>query len=135
MKILIDGDGCPVIKQALAIAGEYDWEVLIFCDNSHILTYPDCQIIVVEKGRDNVDFILMNHACSGDIVITQDYGLAALALGRKAYAINQNGYLYKDDNIDALLFSRHMGQKIRRSGKHLKGPAKRNAQNDRDFSE
>ncbi|MBP5267645.1 MAG: DUF188 domain-containing protein, partial [Ruminococcus sp.] len=44
-----------------------------------------------------------------------------------------NGLVYNSDNIDSLLMSRHIAKKLKRSGKHLKGPAKRTSDNDKDF--
>ena len=75
----------------------------------------------------------MNLAGKGDIAITQDYGLAAMCLSRNVFAVNQNGLIYDNNNIDSLLLSRHTAKKIRRSGGRLKGPAKRTKQQDDDF--
>ena len=70
------------------------------------------------------------------IVVTQDYGVAALALGKGAKAIHQSGRWYTDENIDGLLMERHMAKVARRRSKnHLKGPAKRTDEDDRRFEE
>jgi uncharacterized protein YaiI (UPF0178 family) len=83
-----------------------------------------------------VDIALINLCKRGDIVVTQDYGVAALALGKVARAIHQSGKWYTDDNIDGLLMERHLAKKVRRSGKHhLNGPAKRTEEDDRRFAE
>ena len=87
-------------------------------------------------GADAVDIALINLCKRGDIVITQDYGVAALALGKGAKAIHQSGKWYTDDNIDGLLMERHLAKKARRTEKHhLKGPAKRTEEDDRHFAE
>ena len=91
---------------------------------------------VIDAGADAVDIALINLCKRGDIVVTQDYGVAALALGKGARAIHQSGRWYTDDNIDGLLMERHLAKKARRSGKHhLKGPAKRTEEDDRRFAE
>ena len=133
MKILIDADGCPVVKQATQIAKENNIEVVIFCDTSHIINSDYAQIITVSKGADSVDFALVNEVKSDDIVVTQDYGLAALVLSKGGKAITQNGIIISDSNLGLLLTSRYESKKARMSGAHLKGPKKRTAQNDEEF--
>ena len=91
------------------------------------------QTLYVEKGSDSADLRIANLAGKGDIVLTQDYGLAALALARGAKALNQNGLIFTADNIDALLLSRHTAARIRRGGGRLKGPPKRTPDMDDAF--
>ena len=133
MKILIDADGCPVVKQATQIAKENNIEVVIFCDTSHIINSDYAQIITLSKGADSVDFALVNEVKSDDIVVTQDYGLAAMVLSKGGKAITQNGMIISDSNLGLLLTSRYESKKARMSGAHLKGPKKRTAQNDEEF--
>ena len=133
MKILIDADGCPVVKQATQIAKENNFEVVIFCDTSHIINSDYAQIITVSNGADSVDFALVNEVQSGDIVVTQDYGLAAMVLSKGGKAITQNGMIISDSNLGLLLTSRYESKKARMSGAHLKGPKKRTIQNDEAF--
>lgn len=133
MTIYIDGDGCPVIGLTIDIAQKYQTEVVILCDTSHEITKEGAKTIVVSKGADSVDFVLVNLLKTGDIVITQDYGLAAMCMARKAYPINQNGMLYNESNIDALLLSRHTAKKIRMAGGRLKGPPKRSESQNTAF--
>ena len=85
------------------------------------------------RDSDSADFALVNKCTAGDIVITQDYGLSAMALAKGAIIINQNGLIINDYNIDTLLTSRHIAKKARRAGKHLKGPAKRTKEQDEKF--
>lgn len=135
MKILIDADACPVTRIAEQIAVEERIPLTILCDTSHIIDSDHGEVLVVGQGADAVDFALMNHAKRGDIVVTQDYGVAAMALGKGAYAIHQSGKWYTNENIDQMLFERHMAKKARRgSGKaHLKGPKKRTSEDDITF--
>lgn len=129
--IVIDGDGCPVVNETIRLAKKHGWECLILCDTAHHMERDGAITKVVDKGADSVDFVLVNLLQAGDIVITQDYGLAAMCLARGAYPVHQDGMVYTADNIDALLLSRHTTQKIRRSGGRVKGSGKRTKeQND-----
>nr|WP_296107273.1 YaiI/YqxD family protein [uncultured Terrisporobacter sp.] len=133
MKILIDGDGCPVIDIAISVAKKFNIKVVIMCDTSHIFNKEGAKTMVFSKGADSVDFALINYLEKEDIVITQDYGLAAMAMNKASYVINQNRMIYNDENIDRLLYSRHIYKKIRKSGGKTKGPKKRTKEDDINF--
>jgi uncharacterized protein len=133
MKILVDADACPVKEIIVKIARELSLPVIMLIDTSHVLNDGYSTVIMVDKGMDNVDFALINRAAAGDIVVTQDYGLAAMALSKRTYVINQNGLIYTKDNIDKLLFERHLSKEIRRSGGKTKNPRKREAYQDDNF--
>ena len=136
MRIYIDADACPVTRIAEDIAREHGIPVTLLCDTNHVLASEYSEVRVIGAGPDAVDIALINLCCRGDIVITQDYGVAALALGKGARALHQSGKQFMDDNIDGLLMDRHLAKKARRSGKHhLKGPARRTAEDDRRFAE
>lgn len=132
MNIWIDGDGCPIVHEAIDIANAYKIHISIVCDYAHQYRDDDAEVIMVDTGRDQVDYAILKRIKAGDIVITQDYGLAALVLARKGYAINQNGQEYHKDNIEALLDRRAIGQKYR---KHHRFPhiAKRTQADDQAF--
>lgn len=134
-RILIDADGCPVVDETIKIAKQFHLECLILCDTSHRLEREGAQTLVFSKGIDSVDFALVNLLHTGDVVVTQDYGLAAMCLSRSALALSQDGMEYTADNIDGLLLARHTAKRIRNAGGRLKGPAKRIAAQDRAFSE
>lgn len=133
MRILIDADGCPVVDIAIRIAVEKGIECLLICDTCHSFSKENATTITVSKGADSADFALVNLAQKGDIVVTQDYGLAAMALARNAFPISQNGLCYDDNNIESLLLSRHTAKKIRRAGGKLKGQPKRTDEQDKAF--
>lgn len=133
MKILIDADGCPVTSIAVSTAKKYKLEAIIFCDTSHSFNIDGAAVITVDKGNDSADFALVNKVCENDIIITQDYGLSAMALARKGRPITQNGVIINSFNINSLLESRHMAKKARKAGKHLKGPSKRTKKQNEDF--
>ena len=125
MRILIDADGCPVVDEAVKIAKEKKMECMILCDTSHFFEKEGARTVTVSKGPDSVDFILVNMLRQGDIVITQDYGLAAMCLAKEALVINQDGMEYNNSNIEGLLMARHTAKRIRNAGGRLKGPKKR----------
>jgi len=135
MRILIDADACPasIRKIVVTIARQKQIPVIMLIDTSHQLNDGYSKIITVDKAADSVDFALMVLLASDDIVITQDFGLAAMTLGKGARAINQNGLVYTNQNIDRLLMERHIGGKIRRGGGRTKGPTKRTKEDDARF--
>ena len=136
MTIYIDADACPVIRIAEGIARKHGIPVTLLCDTNHQLVSDYSTVRMIGAGADAVDLALINLCRRGDIVITQDYGVAALALGKGAKAIHQSGRQYTDENIDGLLMERHLAKKARRGGKHhLKGPARRSEEDDRRFAE
>ncbi|MDD4583624.1 MAG: DUF188 domain-containing protein, partial [Eubacteriales bacterium] len=113
MKILIDADGCPVVDITVRMAKEYNVDCIILCDTSHAFEKSGATTLTFSKEANSVDFALVNRVLPNDIVITQDYGLAAMCLSKNAVVINQDGMEYTADNIDALLLARHTAQKIR----------------------
>ena len=133
MKLLIDGDGCPVVDPAVRLCRKYGVPCLILCDTAHEFHREGAQTLVVDRGADSADYALVNRVCPGDIVITQDYGLASMCLARKARVLHQDGWAYTQDNMDALLFQRHQSGKLRRSGVRTRGPKKRTSVQNADF--
>ncbi len=133
-QILVDADGCPVVDETIALAKRYGLEVTLITDTAHVMNREGATTITVEKGSDSADFRLVNLVSKGDIVITQDYGLAAMVLSKGGHILNQNGSRYTNENIDGLLMSRHIGKKIRRAGGRTKGPSKRTKEQDERFA-
>lgn len=133
MQILVDADACPVKDIIVRMAKRKNIPVIMIVDTSHELKDGYSTVITVEKAKDSVDMALINMVKSGDVVVTQDYGLAAMALGKSAKVLNQNGLIYTDENMDRLLMGRHMGQKIRRGGGRTKGPSRRTPEDDARF--
>ncbi len=135
MKILVDADACPVVKIVERIAKKYNVPVTLLCDTNHILQSDYSQIKIISAGADAVDLALVNMCVSGDIAVTQDYGVAALVLGKGGYCIHQSGKVFSDDNIGGLLMDRHLSKKARMSKQknHIKGPKKRTVQDDINF--
>lgn len=135
MKILIDADGCPVVRQTIDIAKQNRIKTVIICDTSHIFNSDYAEVITVSKGADSADFALVNKVDKNDIVVTQDYGLAAMVLSKGGKPITQNGLVINDSNLTMLLTTRHESKKIRMSGGRIKGPKKRTSENDKVFTD
>ena len=137
MKILVDADACPVVDIIEELAQKHEIPVMLLCDTNHVLYSDYSEVKIIGAGADAVDFALVGQCKRGDIVVTQDYGVAAMILGKGAYGIHQNGKWYTNENIDRMLMERHMAKKARRANSkhHLKGPAKRTAEDDERFAE
>ena len=123
MTILIDAVGCPVVDLTLQIAKRFVVPVIILCDTAHQIEREGAQTLVFDKGADSVDFALVNRVKPGDVVVTQDIGLASMVLGRDAAAIGVRGRVYDKATIDMQLFIRHEEKKVRRAGGRTRGPA------------
>ena len=143
MQIFVDADACPVVDIVETIAEKYNISTTLLCDTNHIL-YSDCsEVIVVCAGADAVDYKLISICHKGDVVVSQDYDVAAMALGkglkakRRPYAIHQSGKWYTNENIDQMLMERHLNKKVRRSShkNHIRGPRKRTEEDDVRFAQ
>ncbi len=137
MQIFVDADACPVVDIVETIAGKYNISTTLLCDTNHILYFDYSEVIVVGAGADAVDYKLISICHKGDVVVSQDYGVAAMALGKGAYAIHQSGKWYTNENIDQMLMERHLNKKARRSShkNHMKGPRKRTEEDDVRFAQ
>lgn len=136
MQIFVDADACPVVDIVESVAEKYNIQTTLLCDTNHVLYSDYSKVIVVSAGADAVDYKLISICHRGDIVVTQDYGVAAMALGKGAYAIHQSGKWYTNENIDQMLMERHINKKARRcsSKNHIKGSRKRTEEDDVRFA-
>ena len=137
MRVFIDADACPVVSIVENISKKYNIPVTLLCDTNHVLTSEYSEVIVMGAGADAVDYKLISICHRGDIVVSQDYGVAAMALGKGAFAIHQSGKWYTNDNIDQMLMERHLNKKARRSShkNYIKGPKKRTEEDDERFTQ
>ena len=135
MQIFVDADACPVVGIVESLAEKYNIPTTLLCDTNHVLYSDYSDVIIVGAGTDAVDYKLISICHKGDIVVSQDYGVAAMALGKGAYAIHQSGKWYTNENIDQMLMERHLNKKARRSSQknHIKGPRKRTDADDERF--
>ena len=133
MKIIVDADACPVKNEIIKTAKHYRLDVVMVCDTSHVLSDDYAKVITVDKGADSADFALINLTKKSDIVVTQDYGVAAMALAKGAMAIGNTGTIYTQFNIDSFLAQRHLAKENRRKGGRYTKNKKRNSSNDKNF--
>lgn len=133
MKILVDADACPVKHIIEKVAQNLNIPVIMFIDTSHILESNYSEIIQVSKAPDAVDLALINHSVAGDIIVTQDYGVASLAIGKHCFAISPKGKYFTEDNIDLLMFERHISKKERMAGRRTSSIKKRTKEDDEQF--
>lgn len=134
MKVLIDADACPVVDIAVKLCVRYGVDCTLFCDTAHQMHRDAARTMIFDKGADSVDFALVNRVSPGDIVITQDYGLASMCLAKQAQILHQDGWEYTQYNIDTLLFQRHASKEYRAAGGRTKGPSKRTTAQDKQFA-
>jgi len=133
MIIFVDADGCPVVDIAVKVAKEYNIKIVVVKNYGVELKDPYAEIVSVDISRDSADYYIANRIKKDDILITQDYGLAAMGLTRGAYCINQNGLLITNYNIDILLERRHFNAVMRRKKKIYTKFKKRNPHMDKEF--
>lgn len=124
-RIIIDGDGCPVKAEVVFLAHKYKLPVTIVVDVNHRVTLEGVEVVTVDQGFDSADMAIVNRMHSGDLVVTNDIGLASLVLGKKGLVMDANGREITGFNVDRLLFERHMHKEIRQSKGRHKGPKKR----------
>jgi uncharacterized protein YaiI (UPF0178 family) len=134
MRIIIDGDACPqsVMKICERTAKKYGLDLKIVVDTDHFIT-SDFEVIVVENGNDAVDYKIVQIFQNKDILVTQDYGLASLVLPKAKGIVHTAGFEINAYNIEILLQSRYISQRIRKSGAKTKGPSKRAKEQDKEF--
>ncbi len=136
MKILVDADACPVKELIISCAKKHGLEVIFVCDVAHMLFYdePFITTVTVDQGADNADLAIANRTQAGDLCVTQDYGLASLLLAKKATVLHHNGFFYTNENIDRMLFERHIARESRRQKKSRGGHVrKRTKEDDENF--
>ncbi|MBA9085190.1 hypothetical protein FHR92_001654 [Fontibacillus solani] len=122
-RIVVDGDSCPVKTEIVEIAGRFGVQVLMVSSYDHLLKQSEgVATIQVDRSQQSADLYIANHIVKNDIVVTQDYGLAALAIAKSCSALSPRGELFHPGNIDYLLERRHYHAKARRGGRYFKGP-------------
>ncbi|MDO3409179.1 YaiI/YqxD family protein [Saccharibacillus sp. CPCC 101409] len=135
-RILVDADACPVKEEVKRAARTANVPAVFVSSYDHMLREQSgVQIVRVDPGKESADLYIVNHTKAGDVVVTQDYGLAALVLAKKAFALSERGAVYDAGNIEFLLDRRHISAKVRRGGGRTKGPRKFTAEDRAVFSE
>lgn len=132
MKIMVDADACPVKELIIGCAKKHGLEVVMVCDVAHMLFYKEDHVttVTVDQGADSADLAIANRTQAGDICITQDYGLASLLLAKKATVLHHNGFFYTQENIDRMLFERHLSREMRRQKRSRGGHVRKRTKED-----
>jgi uncharacterized protein YaiI (UPF0178 family) len=124
--LFIDADACPVTREAITVARGMGIPVVLVANTSQNLERytrrSGVEAIAVSSGADAADFAVVERLSPGDVVVTQDIGLAAMVLGRNAGALSPRGHQFHMATIDAELLVRHEEKKLRRSGGRHGGP-------------
>ena len=134
MKIYVDADACPVKEIIVKLARKHKVKVVMVADTSHQIDDGYSEVITVEKSRDSADLKIANLVAENDLVVTQDYGVAAMALAKKAKVINQNGLIFTEYTIEALLTERHINQQVRKTGGRMHTVKKRTLADNKAFT-
>jgi uncharacterized protein len=125
--LFIDADACPVTRDAITVARSHGIPVMLVGNGTQTfgkyLGRAGVEALVVAQGRDSADFAIIERLAPGDIVATQDIGLAAMALGRGARALSPRGRVFYTATIDAEMAVRHAEQRHRRAGGRTGGPS------------
>src|SRR5690554_3278619 len=125
MKILVDADACPVKDTIISVASKANVHVILvksFAHFSHNKDKEEIETIYVDSEREAADYKIIQLSNRGDIIVTQDYGLASLGLSKGCRVLHHKGFVYTEDNIDQLLESRYRSAMERKSGIRTKGP-------------
>ncbi|MGM0548392.1 MAG: DUF188 domain-containing protein [Bacillota bacterium] len=133
MRILVDGDSCPVIEIIVELAATSTIDLIVYTDLNHQHQLEYGVLKVVDQGFQSVDMLLCNNIEPEDIVITSDYGLAALALAKKAKVLSFSGREFTDQNIEMLLAKRHFQFKTRKRTGRQTSHQKRSELDDQRF--
>ncbi len=133
MRIIVDADATPrtCLKIVIELAAQYDWEVTTVASINHRIDSPDHRVVGDEPQA--ADLAVMNLARAGDVVVTQDHGLAAMVLSKGTTALAPSGLIYENDRMTLMLEERNELARWRRGGGRTKGPAPRSPQDDRQF--
>lgn len=125
MKLIIDADASPVQREVIDLGETYGLDVLLVKSYAHFSLEDlpaHVEVLYVDAEKDAADFAITKRIEPGDIVITQDYGLASICLAKRAHVIHHRGFLFTENNIDRLLAQRHESAQARRAGQRTKGP-------------
>ncbi|OPY58236.1 MAG: hypothetical protein A4E55_01055 [Pelotomaculum sp. PtaU1.Bin035] len=133
MKIIVDADAIP--RNALEIcrqaATEFSVSLVTVASFNHQIESE--HHVVVGNAPQEADLQVVNLTREGDIVVTQDWGLAAMVIGKGAAAVSPAGRIFNPATVDFLLEERELKARHRRSGGRTKGPAKRTVKDDNNF--
>lgn len=130
----MDADACPVKDEILELSSHYDVESIFVASYVHHSTRYRGEWIFVDPDREAADLYIVNHVNRGDLVITQDMGLAGLLTQRGVYVLSNRGKTIDEGNIATLLDQRYASKKMREQGKRTKGPKAMTSEDKQSFT-
>ncbi|UCZ53758.1 YaiI/YqxD family protein [Bacillus shivajii] len=136
MKIYVDADACPVKDIIISEARNFEIPVILVTSLSHFSNAEQpsgVETVYVDSGADAADYRIVKLVEKGDIIVTQDYGLASLGLAKGTIVLHQKGFRYTNDNIDQLLQTRYLSAMARKGGQRTKGPKPFTAEDREQF--
>lgn len=122
--VYVDADACPVKEEISKTCKLFSVDIFFIASYAHVSNKSDKHWVFVDSDRESVDLYIVNHTKSGDIVITQDHGLASLLTDRGVRVLSNRGEEYSESEMNHTLFKRYLSAKQRRSGSRVKGPRK-----------
>ncbi len=135
MRIIIDADACPIVKDIVSLGEKHQLPVLICHDFAHEIQSDYAKVVLCDTGYQSTDQYIVNELTTNDVVITQDYGVAAVCLIKGSYVVHPLGFCFKNQTIDEMLAMRHEHTKMRLQKVRVKGPKKRTKENDEKLLE
>ncbi|NBI29381.1 YaiI/YqxD family protein [Chengkuizengella marina] len=121
--IYVDADACPVKNEIIKLGKLFGIKIVMVASFDHSLKSEEgVENIQVDRSDQSADLYISNHISANDILITHDFGLASICLGKGVKVVSPRGKFYSIQSIDFLLENRHESAKKRRNGQYGKGP-------------
>lgn len=122
IKLFIDADACPVKDEIIQITQSYPIDLVFVASYAHVGKKDDHRWVYVDSSKEAADLYIVNHAKDGDIVVTQDMGLASLLTSKNVYVITPHGKTVLEEDMAIVLHQRYLSYKHLSEGKKIKGP-------------
>jgi uncharacterized protein YaiI (UPF0178 family) len=133
IRIFVDADACPVKQEIVQAGTGFHVDIYFIASYAHQSESHSGNWIYVDSFKDQVDFYIYKHVRKGDIVVTQDMGLASLLVKQGVRVLSPRGTILRDEQMDTILYNRYMSAKLRRNGTYTKGPKAFSAEDRKRF--
>lgn len=121
-KIFVDADACPVKEEIVQVSQVFQVPICFVASYAHQTDFGGGTWMYVDSVQDEADFHIYKHAKPGDLVVTQDMGLASLLVKKGVHVLSPRGTIITDEQMDTILYNRYVSAKLRREGTFSKGP-------------